>query len=59
MKIIKRTDLISFFIYIMFTLIGYFSMPNTVIGTPKEKEYELFLIRPPINGVYNRYVTAG
>ena len=33
-------------------------MPNTVIGTPKEKEYELFLIRPPI-GEYNRYVTAG
>lgn len=59
MKIIKRTDLISFIIYVIFTFIGYFSMPNTILGTEDEKKYELFLIRPPINGIYNRWVTVG
>lgn len=59
MKIIKRTDLISFFIYVMFTLIGYFSMPNYAIKEKYEKDYELFLIRPPYDGNYNRYVTVG
>lgn len=39
MKVIRRTDAISFLIYIMFTFIGYFSIPNTVIGTEEEKKY--------------------
>ena len=49
----------SCMIYFLFTFIGYFSMPNTVIGTDDEKKYELFLIRPPIDGIYNRWVTFG
>lgn len=39
-------------------LIGYYSMPNDIIGTKEEKNWELFLIRPNING-FNIFVLIG
>lgn len=48
-KVIKRTDIFCLTIYILITLIGYFSMPNSIVGTEEEKKWELFLIRPNIN----------
>lgn len=58
-KIIRRTDLFSLIIYLLFTLIGYFSMPNDILGTEEEKNWELFLIRPSIEGKSSVWVTAG
>ena len=49
-KVVILTDTLCLLIYISFTFIGYFSMPNDVIGTDEEIKWELFLIRPSIDG---------
>lgn len=57
-KIIRRTDVICLALYVAFTFIGYYSMPNSVIGTEEEKKWELFLNRPNING-FNIFIFIG
>ena len=49
-QVIRSTDLLCLFIYASITLIGYFSMPDDVVGSDDERKWELFLIRPSIDG---------
>ena len=59
-NVLKNTDLICLSIYIFFTLIGYFSMPDNVLNDKQEeKKWELFLIRPNIGGGINIWVLVG
>ena len=57
-KIIRRTDLICLCLYSCFTIVGFYSMPNTIVGTDEEKKWKLFLNRPNING-FNIFIFVG
>lgn len=57
-KIIGRTDIICMFLYISTILIGFYSMPNDIVGTKEEKLWQLFPNRPNING-FNFFVFLG
>lgn len=59
LKVILRTDLTCYIMYIIFMLVGYFSMPNDVMGTAEEKKWKIFLLRPSLGDKQNVFVLVG
>ena len=57
-KVIKRTNVGCFIIYLLVLLIGYYSIPNLEY-LDKPEQYELFLIRPAIPGRSDNWVLVG